>query len=205
MAAKIDLFRVKQEHAKKEDDDDRIYIDRGSPDPEARLGRTSKKKGFSGWKVSSRLLKNSFSAVKWEEIPFSGLLATPKGQDGVGGGVLGGPAPWPPPLTALLQQPLRVEAADSELIVPVAATPSKVHDGSMLPELIDARPREAMADKADDRPGNHAYLASAGVSVGITRRHQRPGRPRPARKERPQIERKFAACKSCPRRHRARP
>ena len=42
MAAKVDLLRVKQEHAKKEDDD---------------------------------------------EIPSSGLLATPKGQVGVGGGV----------------------------------------------------------------------------------------------------------------------
>ena len=31
-----------------------------------------------------------------------------------------------------------VEDADSELIVPVAATPGRVPDGSMLPELIDA-------------------------------------------------------------------
>lgn len=142
MAAKVDLFRVKKEHANKDDDDDHAYIDRGSPDPEARFGRQSKKQGFSGYKCHM------------------------------------------------------VEDADSELIVQATATPGNVHDGSMLPALIDAHPREATADKAYDSKRNHAYLASPGVSSGIIRRQKRPGRPRHSRKEWPKIERKFAECKS---------
>jgi transposase, IS5 family len=142
MSAKVDLFRVKKEHANQGDDDDHTYIDRGSPDPEARFGRKSKKKGFYGYKCHM------------------------------------------------------VEDADSELIVQAATTPGNVHDGSMLPELIDAHPQEATADKAYDSKHNHAYLASQGVSSGIIRRHKCPGRPRHSRKERPKIERKFAECKS---------
>ena len=142
MAAKVDLFRVKQEHANQDNDDDQGYIDRGSPDPEARFGRKSKKQGFYGYKCHM------------------------------------------------------VEDADSELIVQATATPGNVHDGRLLPELIDAQPREATADKAYDSKSNHAYLASQGVTSGIIRRHQRPGRPRHSKRERPKIERKFAECKS---------
>ncbi len=44
LEAKVDLFRIKKEHANQHDDDDHIYIDRGSPDPEARFGRKSNKR-----------------------------------------------------------------------------------------------------------------------------------------------------------------
>jgi IS5 family transposase len=47
IAAKVDLFRLKKEHAQ----DDDTYVDRNSPDPEARFGRKSKKKGFYGYKA----------------------------------------------------------------------------------------------------------------------------------------------------------
>lgn len=49
IAAKVDLFRLKKEHAQGDDDD--TYVDRNSPDPEARFGRKSKKKGFYGYKA----------------------------------------------------------------------------------------------------------------------------------------------------------
>jgi IS5 family transposase len=49
MAAKVDLFRLKKEH--REGDDDDTYVDRNSPDPDARFGRKSKKKGFYGYKA----------------------------------------------------------------------------------------------------------------------------------------------------------
>ncbi|MBW1954016.1 MAG: transposase, partial [Deltaproteobacteria bacterium] len=48
IAAKVDLFRLKKEHAS---DDDDHYVDRHSPDPEARFGRKSPKKGFYGFKA----------------------------------------------------------------------------------------------------------------------------------------------------------
>ena len=44
----VDLFRVKQEYARKNDDFDRTSIDCGSHDSGARLGRTSKQKVFCG-------------------------------------------------------------------------------------------------------------------------------------------------------------
>ncbi len=91
-----------------------------------------------------------------------------------------------------------VEDADSELIVQATATPGKVHDGSLLPELIDAHPQEATADKAYDSKANHTYLASQVVASGISRRQRRPSRPRRSQKERPKIDRKFAECKSFP-------
>ena len=47
MTAKVDLFRLKQEHR---DDDDDHYVDRNSPDPDARFGRKSPKTGFYGYK-----------------------------------------------------------------------------------------------------------------------------------------------------------
>jgi len=47
IAAKVDLFRLKQE---KQDDDDDDYVDRNSPDPDARFGRKTPQKGFFGYK-----------------------------------------------------------------------------------------------------------------------------------------------------------
>lgn len=49
IAAKVDLFRLKKDHAQGDDDD--TYVDRNSPDPDARFGRKSKKKGFYGYKA----------------------------------------------------------------------------------------------------------------------------------------------------------
>jgi IS5 family transposase len=48
LTAKVDLFRLKQEH--RDDDDDDHYVDRNSPDPDARFGRKTPKKGFYGYK-----------------------------------------------------------------------------------------------------------------------------------------------------------
>jgi IS5 family transposase len=48
MTAKVDLFRLKQEH--QDGDDDDHYVDHNSPDPDARFGRKSPKKGFYGYK-----------------------------------------------------------------------------------------------------------------------------------------------------------
>jgi hypothetical protein len=48
MTAKVDLFRLKQVH--QDGDDDDHYVDRSSPDPDARFGRKSPKKGFYGYK-----------------------------------------------------------------------------------------------------------------------------------------------------------
>jgi len=49
IAAKVDLFRLKKEH--REGDDDDHYVDRHSPDQDARFGRKSKKKSFYGYKA----------------------------------------------------------------------------------------------------------------------------------------------------------
>jgi hypothetical protein len=48
MTAKVDLFRLKQEHR----DDDDHYVDRNSPEPDAPFGRKTPKKGFYGNKSS---------------------------------------------------------------------------------------------------------------------------------------------------------
>lgn len=48
MTAKVDLFRLKKEH--RDGDDDDHYVDRNSPDPDARFGRKTPKKGFYGYK-----------------------------------------------------------------------------------------------------------------------------------------------------------
>ncbi len=48
MTAKVDLFRLKKEHRHGDDDDH--YVDRNSPDPDARFGRKTPKKGFYGYK-----------------------------------------------------------------------------------------------------------------------------------------------------------
>ena len=44
----VDLFRLKKEH--QDGDDDDHYVDRNSPDPDARFGRKTPKKGFYGYK-----------------------------------------------------------------------------------------------------------------------------------------------------------
>jgi IS5 family transposase len=48
MTAKVDLFRLRKEHRNGDDDDH--YVDRNSPDPDARFGRKTPKKGFYGYK-----------------------------------------------------------------------------------------------------------------------------------------------------------
>lgn len=48
MTAKVDLFRLKKEHQDGNDDDH--YVDRSSPDSDARFGRKTPKKGFYGYK-----------------------------------------------------------------------------------------------------------------------------------------------------------
>jgi len=48
MTAKVDLFRLQKEHQGSDDDDH--YVDRNSPDPDARFGRKTPKKGFYGYK-----------------------------------------------------------------------------------------------------------------------------------------------------------
>ena len=48
MTAKVDLFRLRKEHWDGDDDDH--YVDRNSPDPDARFGRKTPKKGFYGYK-----------------------------------------------------------------------------------------------------------------------------------------------------------
>jgi len=49
--ARVDLFRLKKKHKGKGDDGDDHYVDRHSPDPDARFGRKSKKKSFYGYKA----------------------------------------------------------------------------------------------------------------------------------------------------------
>lgn len=51
ITARVDLFRLKKEHQGKGDGDDGRYVDRHSPDPDARFGRKSKKKSFYGYKA----------------------------------------------------------------------------------------------------------------------------------------------------------
>jgi hypothetical protein len=48
MTAKVDLYRLKKEH--RDGDDDDHYVDRNSPDPDARFGRKTPKKGFYAYK-----------------------------------------------------------------------------------------------------------------------------------------------------------
>jgi IS5 family transposase len=48
--ARVDLFRLKKEHKGKGGDDDGHYVDRHSPDSDARFGRKSEKKSFYGYK-----------------------------------------------------------------------------------------------------------------------------------------------------------
>jgi IS5 family transposase len=48
--ARVDLFRLKKKHKGKGDDGDDHYVDRHSPDPDARFGRKNQKKSFYGYK-----------------------------------------------------------------------------------------------------------------------------------------------------------
>jgi len=66
IAAKVDLFRLKQEQ---EDDDDDTYVDRNSPDPDARFGRKSEDKGFYGYKEHCALDADSGLIVVSETTP----------------------------------------------------------------------------------------------------------------------------------------
>lgn len=55
--AKVDLFRLSKEY--KESEEDKSYIDRNSPDPDARIGHKSKKKSFYGYKAHTGLDSDS--------------------------------------------------------------------------------------------------------------------------------------------------
>ena len=68
IAARVDLFRLKKEHKGKGDDDDH-YVDRHSPDPDARFGRKSKKKSFYGYKVHKVEDADSEFIVKVKTTP----------------------------------------------------------------------------------------------------------------------------------------
>ena len=46
IAARVDLFRLTEEHP--DDDSDQTYVDRHSPDPDARFGRKTPTTGFDG-------------------------------------------------------------------------------------------------------------------------------------------------------------
>lgn len=65
IAAKVDLFRLKQER----DEDDDHYVDSGSPDPDARFGRKSKDQGFYGYKEHCALDADSGLIVASETTP----------------------------------------------------------------------------------------------------------------------------------------
>jgi IS5 family transposase len=62
----VDLFRLKQEQ---EDDDDDTYVDRGSPDPDARFGRKSPDKGFYSYKEHCALDADGGIIVAAETTP----------------------------------------------------------------------------------------------------------------------------------------
>jgi len=64
--AKVDLFRLKPEQ---EDEDDDTYVDRNSPDPDARFGRKSAEKGFYGYKEHCALDADSGVIVVSETTP----------------------------------------------------------------------------------------------------------------------------------------
>jgi IS5 family transposase len=64
--AKVDLFRLKQEQ---QDDDDDTYVDRGSPDPDARFGRKTPQKGFYGYKDHCAMDADSGLIVAAETTP----------------------------------------------------------------------------------------------------------------------------------------
>jgi len=66
IAAKVDLFRLKQEQ---QGDEDNTYVDRGSPDPDARFGRKTPQSGFYGYKEHCALDADSGLIVAQETTP----------------------------------------------------------------------------------------------------------------------------------------
>lgn len=69
ISARVDLFRLKKEYKGKGDDDDDHYVDRHSPDPDARFGRKSKKKSFYGYKAHKVEDADSEFIVKVKTTP----------------------------------------------------------------------------------------------------------------------------------------
>src|SRR5512135_158670 len=69
ISARVDLFRLKKEHKSKGGDDDDHYVDRHSPDPDARFGRKSKKKSFYGYKAHKVEDADSEFIVKVKTTP----------------------------------------------------------------------------------------------------------------------------------------
>lgn len=69
ISARVDLFRLKKEHKSKRGDDDDHYVDRHSPDPDARFGRKSKKKSFYGYKAHKVEDADSEFIVKVKTTP----------------------------------------------------------------------------------------------------------------------------------------
>lgn len=65
--AKVDLFRLAKEY--KQDDNDKTYIDKSSPDPDARIGHKTKKKTFYGYKMHSALDTDSELFTACEVTP----------------------------------------------------------------------------------------------------------------------------------------
>lgn len=67
MEARVDLFRLKEEH--KIDDDDHRYVDRHSPDKDARFGKKTEKKTFYGYKAHACVDADSELFVAVETSP----------------------------------------------------------------------------------------------------------------------------------------
>ena len=67
ITAKVDLFRLKKEE--REDDDDDHYVDRSSPDKDARFGRKSPKQGFYGYKAHAVMDVGSEFITKFKATP----------------------------------------------------------------------------------------------------------------------------------------
>lgn len=88
--------------------------------------------------------------------------------------------------------------ADSELITAVAVTPGNVADSDVFEPLVDPQAQAVTADKGYDTNANHRHLKARGQRSGIILKRNRIapdiiGRVcRDSRRERPQIERKFA-------------
>jgi IS5 family transposase len=91
-----------------------------------------------------------------------------------------------------------LQDVDSELIVPVLTTPGNRPDGVVLPTLAPPQAQELTGGKAYNRKSNCSHLAALGMAPGLHPRRPPPGRPRKSWRERPQIERQFAACKQFP-------
>jgi IS5 family transposase len=65
----VDLFRLKKEHKAKGGDDDDHFVDRNSPDPDARFGRKSQKKSFYAYKAHEVEDADSEFIVKVKTTP----------------------------------------------------------------------------------------------------------------------------------------